>query len=192
MEELKEKLRAALGEGQARYAALNPRERVMVLCAAAAALTFFLFFIFFSLTSGASATERRTSAKLLKLAEVQQLAGSFREAQAQRDAAQQSMNGSPIGLTSYLEETGKRAGLDIPTMNPKGDVALGDDGKITESSVELTLTDITLPKLVDFLSSVERGPGVVKVKYLRIEPRATHDVLTAWATVSTYHLKGTP
>jgi general secretion pathway protein M len=62
------------------------------------------------------------------------------------------------------------------------------DGKIVESSVELTLTDVTLGKLVDFLQSVERGPGVVKVKYLRIEPRPSDQLLTAWTTIATYKL----
>jgi general secretion pathway protein M len=63
------------------------------------------------------------------------------------------------------------------------------DGKIIESSVELTFTDVDLRKLTDFLTTVESGPGVVKVKYLRIEPRSASDTLTAWTTVATYRMK---
>ena len=36
---------------------------------------------------------------------------------------------------------------------------------------------------------VEAGPGLVRVKYLRIEPRLKDETLTAWVTVATYHLK---
>ena len=76
----------------------------------------------------------------------------------------------------------------MPNMTPKDDVGLGD-GQIVESSVELTFTDVDLRKLHDFLSAVERGPGVVKVKYLRLEPRAASETLTAWTTVATYKMK---
>ncbi len=53
----------------------------------------------------------------------------------------------------------------------------------------LTLTDITVNRLVDFFSAVERGPGVVKVKLLRLEPRTSNQTLTVWATIATYRLK---
>jgi general secretion pathway protein M len=73
-------------------------------------------------------------------------------------------------------------------MTPKGDVGIGD-GKIVESTVEMTLTDVDLRKLTDFLRTVESGPGVVKVKFLRVEPRAASNTLTAWVGVSTYKMK---
>jgi general secretion pathway protein M len=55
--------------------------------------------------------------------------------------------------------------------------------------VELTFTDVDLRKLYDFLTSVESGPGVVKVKSLRLEPRSASETLTAWTTVATYKMK---
>src|SRR5216684_1486723 len=54
---------------------------------------------------------------------------------------------------------------------------------------KLTLTDITVNRMVDFFSAVERGPGVVKVKLLRLEPRTSNQTLTVWATIATYRLK---
>ena len=44
-------------------------------------------------------------------------------------------------------------------------------------------------RLTDFLAGVEAGPGVVKVKYLRLEPRVKDETVTAYVTVATYHLK---
>jgi len=58
--------------------------------------------------------------------------------------------------------------------------------------VEFTLTDVQITRLVNFLTAVEQGPGVVRVKFLRIEPRTKDGVLTAWTTVAAYRLKGGP
>ena len=55
--------------------------------------------------------------------------------------------------------------------------------------MEVTFTDVDLRKLYDFLSSVERGPGVVKVISLRLEPHDAAENLTAWTTVATYKMK---
>jgi general secretion pathway protein M len=43
--------------------------------------------------------------------------------------------------------------------------------------------------LVEFLQAIENGPGVVKVKYLRLEPRPQNETITAWLTIATYRLK---
>ncbi len=120
---------------------------------------------------------------------MQALATTFRQAEAQRQEAERQLSASNIHLMSFLEEKATAAGLTTPTMNPKGDVNIDREGKIVESSVEVTLTDIPLRKLHEFLQGVETGPGVIKVKYLRIEPRPQNEVLTAWTTVATYRLK---
>ena len=88
-------------------------------------------------------------------------------------------------------EKGKQAGLEIPSLTPRGEIPLGD-GRIVESNVELTLTDVALPKLVDFLGALEQGPGVVRVTFLRLEPRPKDGVLTAWTKVTAYRLKAAP
>ncbi|MFZ5471064.1 MAG: type II secretion system protein GspM [Myxococcota bacterium] len=181
-------LKALIADAQTAFGRLTERERRLVSLAAAAVACFVVFLVLFSFSSAAGTYRRRTEDKLRKLAEVQALAASYREAEQTRQGVERNLTASNIRLISYLEEKGTAAGLDIPTMNPKADVAIGD-GKIMESAVELTLTDITLGRLVDFLSSVERGPGVVKVKYLRIEPRVAQENLTAWVTIATYRMK---
>ena len=183
-----EKLKALFADAQAWFSRLTARERRLVGFAGVALTCFVVFLILWSFSTSASDYRRRTTDKLGKLAEVQALAASYREAEQVRQGVERQLTASNIRLISYLEEKGTAAGLDIPTMNPKSDVALGD-GKIIESAVELTLTDISLGKLVDFLSAVETGPGVVKVKYLRVEPRTANETLTAWVTIATYRMK---
>ena len=188
MDRLKERLRALLADVQTWLQGLTPRERRLVTYAGSAACAFVLFLILVAFSASAAGYRRRTEQKLNKLREVQTLAASYREAEQNRTAMERQLTVSKVSLMTYLEEKGTGAGLSIPAMNQKPEVLIAD-GKIVENSVELTLTDVTINRLVDFLSAVERGPGVVKVKYLRVEPRVSNQTLTAWATIATYRMK---
>jgi general secretion pathway protein M len=181
-------LRQLLNDLRTRFEQLSTRERRLVMAAGTAVLVFVLFITVYSFSNSASAYRRRTQDKLAKLQEVQQLAASYNQATSARNAVEQQLTQSDVRLLSYVSDKATAAGLEVPNMTPKGDVGIGD-GKILESSMELTFTDVDLRKLTDFLRSVESGPGIVKVKYLRVEPRPASDTLTAWATVATYKLK---
>lgn len=183
-----DQLKALLTELQSRFQQLSARERRLVTFAGSALAVFVVFLILFSFSSSAASYRRRTQEKLTKLNEVQQLAATYREAEQLRLRTERDLSASNVSLIGYLEDKGNKAGLSIPTLNPKGDIALGD-GKIIESGVEVMLPDIPITKLVNFLSDVERGPGVVKVKVLRIEPKPASENLTAWVTVTTYRMK---
>jgi general secretion pathway protein M len=183
-----DRLRLLWADVQTWFLRLNPRERVMVTSAGAATVVVVSFIVLFSLSSSADATRRRTQSNLQRLAEAEQLATGYAEAERARKQAEAALTSSEVSLPTYVDEKGRKVGLVIPSLNPKGDVPVGD-GRIIESSVELTLTDVALPKLVDFLGSLEQGPGVVRVTFLRIEPRPKDGVLTAWTTVTSYRLK---
>lgn len=173
---------------QASFATLSSRERRMVLIAGAAVALFVVFLITFNFSNSADAIRRRTQNKIARLEEVQDLAATYRDAKGVQSAMEQRLAASNVRLISYLEDKATKAGLNIPSINPKADSLLDGD-KIVESAAEFTLTEVQLNRLVDFLAAVEAGPGVVKVKYLRIEPRVKDETLTAWVTVATYHLK---
>ena len=186
-----ERLRLLWADLQTWFLGLNSRERVMVTGAGATTVVVVIFLVLFLLSSSADATRRRTQSKLQRLAEAEQLASGYAEAERARKQAEAALTSSEVSLPTYVDEKGRNVGLDIPSLNPKGDVPVGD-GRIIESSVELTLTDISLPRLVDFLGSLEQGPGVVRVTFLRVEPRPKDGVLTAWTTVTSYRLKASP
>ena len=186
-----ERLRLLWADLQAWFLRLNPRERVLVTGAGATTVVVITFLVLFLLSSSADATRRRTQSKLQRLAEAEQLAAGFAEAERTRKQAEAALTSTDVSLPTFVDEKSKRAGLDINAINPRGDIPMGD-GRIIESIVEFTLTDVPLPKLVDFLGSVEQGPGVVRVTSLRIEPRPKDGVLTAWTTVTAYHLKAGP
>ncbi|WP_224369470.1 type II secretion system protein GspM [Hyalangium versicolor] len=171
-----------------RFDALSAREKRLVIATAVAVFVFAIFITLYSFSNSEDRHRNRTQEKLASLQQVNQLAASYNEATAARNAVEQQLSTNDVRLLSYISDKATAAGLDAPNMTPKGDMGIGD-GKIVESSMELTFTDVDLRKLTDFLRSVESGPGIVKVKYLRIEPRPASDSLTAWATVATYKLK---
>ncbi|MDC0714841.1 type II secretion system protein GspM [Stigmatella sp. ncwal1] len=183
-----DKLRQLLTDARTRFDQLSARERRLVTVAGTAVLAFILFITLLSFANSASGYRRRTQDKLAKLQQVQQLAASYNEATQARKSIEQQLSASDVRLLSYISDKATASGLEVPNMTPKGEVGIGD-GKILESSMELTFTDVDLRKLTDFLRSVESGPGIVKVKYLRVEPRPASESLTAWTTVSTYKLK---
>jgi general secretion pathway protein M len=188
---MRERLRVLWSDLQGWYGRLTARERVLVGSAGGAGGVFLVFLVLYLLSSSAAATRKRTESKLLRLAEAEQLATGYAEAERARKQAEAALTAGEFSLMTDLSDKGTRAGIFIPTLNPRGEVPVGD-GRILESDVELTLTDVQLTKVVTFLSSVEQGPGVVRVKFLRIEPRTKDGVLTAWTTVASYRLKGGP
>lgn len=173
---------------QSSFAALSSREKKMVIGAGLAVAVFVIFMVTFSFSSKADTIRRRTGEKISKLDEVQTLASGYREARAKQDALEAQLRGSNVRLVSYVEEKARPVGIELPSINPKADMPI-EGSKIVESSVEITLTDVKLNRLVDFLQSLEAGPGVVKVKYLRVEPKVAQETVTAWMTVATYKLK---
>lgn len=174
---------------QTTLSTLSVRERRMVAFAAVALTGFLLFIITFSFGNKAEAIRRRTADKLLRLNEVQSVASGYGQAKAAREAMERQLAASNVRLISYLEEKAQKTGIDLPTINPRADITL-EGSKIVESSVEVTLTDVPLNRLIEFLTLVEAGPGIVKVRYMRLEPRVANETITAWLTISTYHLKG--
>lgn len=172
----------------ASFTTLSQRERRMVVIAGLALLCFAVFMVLFGFSNRGNAIRRRTQEKIAKLEEVNALTAGFGAQKAIQENLERQLAASNVRLISFLEEKAKKSGLELPSINPKADAAM-ENSRITESAVEVTLTDVKLNRLVDFISAIEAGPGIVKVKYLRLEPRVQNETVTAWLTIATYHLK---
>lgn len=174
-------------EAQAAFSRLTPREKTLVSIASALAVALLLYLVMSGFASTARKHEKAIELGLNKLAEARSLSGTYQQAQQKRAALEMQLTQNNIRLLSYVEEKGTAAGLQIPTITPLPDQPL--DEQLVESSVDITLTDIKIDKLVNFLSTIESGPGIVKVKRVRVEPRVANENLTAWITISTYRVK---
>ena len=157
-----EQLKTAIADAQAWFARLTTRERRLVAFAGSALALFILFLMMFSFSNTAARYRRQTADKLEKLAQVETLAASYGEAQTLREGVERELSSNNVKLISYIDEKGTAAGLSISTQIPKNEVPIGD-GKILESSVELTLTDLErsiLNKLDDNAQAVDELIGV--------------------------------
>ena len=184
-----DKIRQLLSDASSAFTRLSPRERGLVALTAVIAVIFAIGITALTVSRSMTRSDGRIKTKVGQLQEVAQLAGGYDSAKRQQSDLEARLRGSNVRLFSYLEELARKQSLEIGGMNDKGAQNIGDS-KISEQSVEVTFTRISLDKLVKFLQEVESGGGIVKVTRLQVRPRREEPVIDAWLTVSTYQLAG--
>jgi len=184
-----ERLKQLRAELEARFTRLSPRERVMVGAAAAAAILFFGSLVAAGMGAAVRAREARIVEKTKVLGQVGQLAGNYRRVQMERSALEARLKGQQVQLMSHVSQVGAGLGVEVTDLRPTG--APTDLDGVTEESVEVNLVRIELGKLARLIQGLERGPGMVKVRRLRIATRTDDPKLVdATVVVATYQLKG--
>ena len=184
-----ERLKQLRAELEARFTRLSPRERVLVGAAAAAVIIFFSSLVAAGMGAAVRAREARIVEKTKVLGQVGQLAGSYRRVQMERSALEARLRGQQVQLMSHVSQVGAGLGVEVTDLRPTG--APTDLDGVTEESVEVNLVRIELGKLARLIQGLERGPGMVKVRRLRIATRTDDPKLVdATVVVATYQLKG--
>ncbi len=182
-----ERLRKLRADADAFLARLSPRERVMVTAAGLAAVAFAVLLISAGVSRSISAREDRIGEKTRVLSQVGKLAQGYRAAQAERSALEARLRAPAPPLMSFISQTGQRLGIEVNDLRP-GPPGGGDG--IAEESVEVNLARIDLPRLAKLLDGLEHGPGVVKVRRLRVSARNDDPTLVdVTLLVATYQLK---
>lgn len=181
------RLRAAVEAWASR---LSARERVMVSAAAACVAALVVLLVWLQVSGAISARERRIEEKTRMLSQIGKLTQGYRQAQAERSALEGRLRSPPVALMSFVSQTGQQLGVEVPDLRPGSP---GGSEGIAEESVEVNLARIELPKLARLLDGLERGPGVIKVRRLRITTRSDDPALVdVTLLVATYRLKGSP
>ncbi len=167
---------------------LAPRERVMVSAAGGAVVLFVILLVGTGISRSISAREARIEEKTRLLAQIGKLTQGYRQVQAERAALESRLKGPPVALMSFVAQTGQQLGVEVNDLRPG--TPGGSEG-VSEESVEVSLARIDLPKLARLLEGLERGPGVVKVRRLRVTTRSDDPQLVdVTLLVATYRLKG--
>ena len=94
-----------------------------------------------------------------------------------------------FSLLSFIEDLANREGIreKIGSVKPKK-IPLNEE--YDESSVEIQMDNVTLPKFVDFAYKIEHSGHLLKVKRLRIKTRYDDpNLLNVTLQVSTYENK---
>jgi len=163
-----ETLRSLRASLEAFSSRLSPRERVMVSAAVAAVAAFVLFLVVTGVSRSIVARERRIEGKTEMLAQIGKLTRGYRQAQDERQSLDARLKGPPVQLMSFVSQTGAQSGVEVNDLRPGTPVTA--DG-LTEESVEVNLARVDLPRLARLVDALERGPGVVKVRKIRIATR---------------------
>ncbi len=182
-----QRLRNIYNQLSATLATLSQREQRLVLFAGTAICVFIVFLISLGFSRRDDAIRSRSHVKSAQLTEMMTLVSTYRTRRAKSAELERRLQASNVRLLTFLDGKARKAGIDLQTQSPRPDIQL-EGSQITESSVEITLTEVKLNRLVDFLNAVEAAPEMVTVKYIRIEPRPGSAALTAWLTIAAYHL----
>jgi general secretion pathway protein M len=183
-----ERLRKLRADLEAWVGKLSPRERVLVTVAALGVALFGIWLVSFQTSRAIAAREARIEEKTKVLSQVGKLAEGYRARQAERQALESKLKGPFVQLLSFISQSGSSLGVEVADLRPT--LVPGELEGIREESVEVNLAKIELTRLARLIQSLERGPGVVKVRRIRITTRTDDPKLVdATVVVSTFQLK---
>jgi general secretion pathway protein M len=187
VERLLERLRRLRSSGEAWFGKLAPRERTLVSAAALAVVLFVFFLVATAISRGISAREARIEEKTRILSQVGKLAAIYRSAQGERQALEARLRGRPVQLMSHVSQTGASLGIEVNDLRPTG--APVETEGLKEESVEVNLPRLDMARLARLLQALEGGPGVVKVRRIRVTTRTDDPALVdVTLVVATYGL----
>jgi len=182
-----ERVRALIADALQYVQNATPRERRLVLLAGAGLLVFALLVLWAAFGSSISKHDDSLAEKRQSFEKVQRLAGGFAQQEQQRQLLEARLRQSPPALMGFVDGLARQEGVEIGSMADRGVVGGGQNGRPRESSVEVSLGKVPLDKLMRLLQSIERSPGVVRVRRLRLRKSPENkDTLDVTMTVSAW------
>jgi type II secretory pathway component PulM len=182
-----ERIRALWGDAQAWLAAATPRERRLVLMAGGGVLLFVVLVTWISFAAAIRRAEASLEEKRTDFEKISRLAAGYNAQEQERQLLEARLRQSSPALMSFVDATARSGGVDIGGMSDRGVVAGGQNGRPRETSVEVNLGKVPLDKLVKLLTDIERSPGVVRVRRLRLRKSyESKDMLDVSLSVSAW------
>jgi type II secretory pathway component PulM len=165
----------------------SPRERRLLLLAGGGVVMFLLLVLWVGFGSSIRAQETALDERRSAFEKVQRLAAGYGQQEQERQLLEARLRQSPPALMGFVDGLARQEGVDIGGMVDRGVQAGGQNGRPRESSVEVSLAKVPLEKLMRLLSSIERSPGVVRVRRLRLrKSQENKDTLDVTLTVSAW------
>ncbi|HKC60856.1 MAG TPA: type II secretion system protein GspM [Myxococcales bacterium] len=182
-----DRLRALIADAIQYVQNASPRERRLILFAGAGALAFLLLVLWAGFGSSISRHEDSLAEKRSNFDKVQRLAAGYGQQEQERQLLEARLRQSPPALMGFVDGLARQEGIEIGSMADRGIVGGGQNGRPRESSVEVSLGKVPLDKLMRLLQSIERSPGVVRVRRLRLrKSQENKDTLDVTLTVSAW------
>ena len=182
-----EKLRGLLADLQEYFSAASPREKRLIGLASAGVAVFILLVGYSLFASAVRKAETALDEKRGDFEKVSRLSAGYGAQEQERQLLEARLRQSPPTLMAFVDGMARQEGVDVAGMSDRGVVVAGKGGKPQESSVEVNLGKVPLEKVVKLVQAIERSPGVVRVRRLRIRKTFDNkDVLDVTMTVSAW------
>jgi len=170
---------------------ITPREKRVLAIAAAAVALLVVYLIVDGIVSSYQELGRKIELKQQDLAKMTRLRDQYAETHRQLEEVRARLDKTQkdFSVLSFIEDLANREGIreKIGSMKPKK-IPLNEE--FEESSVEIQMDNVSLPKLVDFAYKIENSGHLLKIKRLRIKPRYDdRNQLNVILQVSTYEKK---
>jgi type II secretory pathway component PulM len=187
MARILDRIRALWADAQAWLAAASPRERRLVLLAGGGVILFVVLITWASFAAAIRRSESALEEKRTDFEKISRLAAGYGAQEQERQLLEARLRQSPPALMTFVDATARSAGVEVGGMSDRGVIAGGQNGRPRESTVEVNLGKVPLDKLVKLLSDVERSPGVVRVRRLRMRKSyESKDLLDVSLSVSAW------
>ena len=181
-----DKLKALWGDLAQYVSGASPREKRFIAVGVAGVLTFVILVTWGSMRSAIARREDSLDEKRSAFEKVQKLAANYASHEQERQLLEARLRQSPPQLMSFVDNLAKQEGIDVGGMSDRGVQGGGTGGKPKESSVEVNLGKVNLEKLTKLLTAIERTPGVVRVRRLRVRKTEGADTLDVSITISAW------
>lgn len=182
-----ERLRELIADAVQYVQNASPRERRLLLLAGGGAVLFLLLVLWAAFGSSIRRHEDSVAEKRSSFEKVQRLAAGYGQQEQQRQLLEARLRQSPPALMGFVDGLARQEGLEIGGMTDRGVQSGGQNGRPRESSVEVSLSKVPLEKLTRLLQAIERSPGVVRVRRLRLrKSQDNKDTLDVTLTVSAW------
>ena len=175
-----ESARVALGR-------LSQREQLMALGGMGAGALVILLGLGLAVSSAIRRTEHRVKVKSGQLMEVMAHQGEYRARQREQQARMRELKRNAVRLVHLVEDAARQAGVSIGQLRPE-DGEPNDEG-IVESRVELRASGLSADRLEDFLRRLEKAPGTVILRRMKINRPYRKDTVNLELSVITYKMK---
>jgi len=163
-----DRIRALWADAQAWLAAATPRERRLVLMTAGGILLFVVLIVWGSFTAAIRRAGSALEEKRADFEKISRLAAGYGAQEQERQLLEARLRQSPPALMTFVDGTARNVGVEIGGMSDRGAISGGQNGRPREMSVEVNVGKVPLDKLVKLLTDIERSPGVVRVRRLRM------------------------
>lgn len=175
----------------AAFERLSSREQSMLLLTIVLVLGGIVGFSSYFVSSALNAQQRRISGKIQKLAHIHELRADYqaRLREQQRLTSEVKRNGR-TRILSHIERIAKMAGVKIKNVStPRGTPSSSPE--VQEETAKFTVDSVSIDRLNNFLSRLDRGNKLIVVRGVRIKNNYEKPKrLDATITVGTFKMAG--